>query len=132
MFGSAARSRYAPAGTHYRNVDVMTRVEGASPHTLVAILYEEALTRMASLKAALLNGDASRRGESQARVLAILAALDAGLDHDKGGEVAGLLAQVYAEAHRLVVAAVQAGDAALVDKARSIVADIASAWDQIR
>ena len=132
MFGSAARSRYAPAGAHYRNVDVMTRVEGASPHGLVAILYEEVLTRMASLKAALLNGDVARRGESQARVLAILAALDAGLDHDKGGEVAGLLAQIYAEAHRLVVAAVQTGDAALVDNARSIVADIASAWDQIR
>jgi flagellar protein FliS len=132
MFGSAARSRYAPAGAQYRNVDVMTRIEGATPHGLVAILYEEALTRMTSLKGALLNGDASRRGESQARVLAILAALDAGLDHDKGGEVAGLLAQVYAEAHRLVVAAVQAGEAAQVDKARAIIADIASAWDQIR
>ena len=132
MFGSATRARYAPAGAHYRNVDVMTRVEGASPHGLVAILYEEALTRMASLKAALLNRDIARRGESQARVLAILAALDAGLDHDKGGEVAGLLAQVYAEAHRLVVAAVQTRDAALVDQARSNIADIASAWDQIR
>lgn len=132
MFGSAARSRYAPAGAQYRNVDVMTRIEGASPHGLVAILYEEALTRMASLKAALLGGDIARRGESQARVLAILAALDAGLDHDKGGEIAGLLAQVYAEAHRLIVAAVQAGDAAPVDQARAIIADIASAWDQIR
>lgn len=132
MFGSAVRSAYAPGSARYRSVDMMTRVESASPHGLVTILYEELLTRMASLRAAIVNHDMLRRGDNQARVLAILAALDAGLDHDKGGDVAPLLASVYAEAHRLVVAAVQNGDAGPLDSARSIIADIASAWDQIR
>lgn len=132
MFGSAARSRYAPAGQHYRNVDVMTRVEGASPHGLVEILYEELLMRMASLRATMQNGDLARRGDNQARVLAILAALDSGLDHDRGGDVAPLLATVYAEAHRQVVAAVRGGSVEMLDAARAMVADIASAWSQIR
>jgi len=132
MFGSAARSSYAPAGARYRSVDMMTRIESASPHGLVAILYEEALTRMASLRAAIVNNDMLRRSDNQARVLAILASLDSGLDHDRGGEVASLLAAVYAEAHRLVVAAVRDGDVEPLDTARSIIADIASAWDQIR
>lgn len=132
MFGSATHSRYVPAGLRYRNVDVMTRVDGASPHGLVEILYEEMLTRMASLRAALVNGDLARRSENQSRVLAILAALDSGLDHDRGGDVAPLLATVYTEAHRLVVAATQQGNVELLDSARTIIADIAGAWSQIR
>ncbi|SNS43016.1 flagellar protein FliS [Sphingomonas laterariae] len=132
MFGSAARARYAPAGARYHAVDVATRIEGASPHRLVAILYEELLTRMSGLKAAMGNGDGARRADNQTRVLAIIAALDAGLDHDKGGDVAPLLAKIYAEASRLVSLAVRDNDAAPLDDARGIIADIATAWDQIR
>ncbi|AGH50373.1 MULTISPECIES: flagellar export chaperone FliS [Sphingomonadales] len=132
MFGSAARARYAPAGARYQSVDIATRIEGAGPHRLVSILYEELLTRMALLKSGLVNGDHARRSDAQARSLAILAALENGLDHDKGGDVAPLLASVYAEASRLILRAVNDNDAAPLDTARSIIADIAEAWDRIR
>lgn len=132
MFGSAARAHYAPAGARYRSVDVSTRIEGASPHRLVAILYEELLTRMSVLKGVLGGGDATRRNDSHARVLAIIAALNTGLDHDKGGDVAGLLATLYAETGRLVGLAVRDRDVAPLDDARGIIADVATAWDQIR
>ena len=132
MFGSAARARYVPAGARYHSVDVTTRIEGASPHRLVAILYEELLTRMTMLKSALGSGDIARRTDSQTRVLAIIAALDAGLDHEQGGEVAGLLATVYTETSRLVGLAVRDQDMAPIDTARGFIVDLATAWDKIR
>ncbi|WP_380879088.1 flagellar protein FliS [Sphingomonas sp. DBB INV C78] len=131
MFGSAAR-RYAPAGARYHSVDVTTRIEGASPHRLVAILYEELLTRLTMLKTAVAGNDAPKRTDSQTRVLAIIAALDAGLDHEKGGDVAPLLATIFAEANRLVSIGVRDHDVAALDSCRSMIADIATAWDQIR
>lgn len=132
MFGSAARARYAPAGARYHSVDVTTRIEGASPHRLVAILYEELLTRMTMLKTAIGTADVARRTDSQTRVLAIIAALDAGLDHEQGGEVAGLLASVYAETGRMIGVAVRDRDTALIDTARGFIVDLATAWDKIR
>lgn len=132
MFGSAARARYATPGARYHNVDVTTRIEGASPHRLVALLYEELLTRLATLKSALATGDIARRTDSQTRVLAIFTALETGLDHEKGGEVAGMLSKIYAEGRRLIGVAVRDNSAVPLDECRKIVAEIATAWDAIR
>lgn len=132
MFGSAARTRYATPGARYHNVDVTTRIEGASPHRLVAMLYEELLTRLAMLKSSLASGDIARRTDSQTRVLAIFTALETGLDHDKGGEVAAMLSKVYGEGRRLVGVAVRDNSALPVDECRKLVAEIATAWDAIR
>ncbi len=89
MFKSAATA-YGQAGSRYRTVDLTTRIEGASSHGLVAILYEELLTALSRLRGP------GKRAEVHSRVLAILTALDTGLDHDKGGEVAAMLAEFTA------------------------------------
>jgi flagellar protein FliS len=35
-----AQSRFGAARARYQNVDLTSRIEGASPHALVAILFE--------------------------------------------------------------------------------------------
>jgi len=129
MFKAAAS--YGKAGAHYRNVDVTTRIEGASPHRLVGILFEELLTSIAALAAAMRNRDYGRRGEAQSRSLAILQTLDSSLDFEKGGEIAPLLASVYGEVRRLLLAGVRENDDRAADEARKLIAEIASAWDAI-
>ena len=126
-----AAGAYGRAGAHYRNVDVTSRIEGASPHKLVAILYEELLNSLSGLKAAIEAKDDRRRRESQERALTLLTALESSLDFEKGGEIAPLLASVYREARRLVNDCAVLGHAAGAGEARKLIGEIASAWDAI-
>ena len=123
-FGGAATARY-------QGVDIASRIEGATPHQLVQILYEELLKSLDAMAFAALRGDYVKRGQHQSKSLAILTALETSLDFDKGGEIAGGLVTIYREARRLVLAAGREGDAQPVIKAREMLGEIASAWEAI-
>ncbi|TVV73181.1 flagellar export chaperone FliS [Sphingomonas solaris] len=122
---------YGRAGAQYRQIDVSTRVEGASPHRLVAILYEELLVSIATMGQAIRVGDIVRRGESQSKALAIVGGLESGLDFEQGGEIARLMVTIYAETKRLLIRAARENDMAPSDEARKLVAEIATAWNAI-
>lgn len=122
---------YGRAGAQYRQIDVTTRVEGASPHRLVAILYEELLGTIATMGQAIRIGDIIRRGESLSRALAIVGGLEAGLDFTKGGDVADMLAKIYRETKRLLIRAAREDDTDAASEARKLVGEIATAWGAI-
>ena len=134
MFGTmgqaAARARYA-------QVDLGSKVEGASPHRLIGILFEELLRTLDTMAAALaqpgVGAAAARPGmaERRARAGSILLGLEASLDHGRGGDLSQGLAAVYREARRLIGAGFVAGDAAALVQAREMVAEIAEAWSAI-
>lgn len=120
------------AGARYRSVDVASRLEGASPHRLVQVLFEELLKAIDTMLAAQRMGQAARRSERQSRALSILHALETSLDFENGGEIAANLASIYREARRLITAGGRDGQPAPVEQARAILAEIAGAWDEIR
>ncbi len=122
---------YGRAGAQYRQIDVSTRVEGASPHRLVAILYEELLISISTMGQAIRVGDIARRGESQSRALSIVGGLESGLDFEKGGEIAQLMTTIYAEIKRLLIRAARTDDMTASDEARKLVAEIATTWNAI-
>lgn len=132
MFGTA--SRYgAPvgAGARYRDVDVSARVEGASPHQLISILFEELLKAIDALVATEKSNERGRAGPQQSRALSILHGLEQGLDFDKGGEIAMSLGKIYREARRLIGQHSATDRLGQLQQARSMVADVASAWMSI-
>lgn len=119
------------AGSRYRSLDMASKVEGASPHALIAVLFDELLLSLEATAAAQRSGDAAKRGPRQARALAILHALEASLDHEKGGEIAAGLAAIYRHARRETVAGVQEDAPERIDRARAMIAEISGAWAQI-
>lgn len=129
MFG--APSRYGAAtAARYRSVDVNMRVEGATPHQLIMILFEELLKALDSLRAAESAGDRNRAAPLQSRALSILHGLETGLDLQKGGEIALSLAKIYREARRLLSLQGSTRDTGL-HQARVMLADIAGVWATI-
>src|SRR3954469_6738603 len=118
-------------GARYQSVALSSRLEGATPHQLVQVMYEELLKALDAMAFATARGDYVKRGERQSKALAILTGLETSLDFEKGGEIATGLVAIYREARRLVIAAGRDGDAALVTKAREIIQEISSAWDAI-
>ena len=120
------------AGTaRYQSVDIASRIEGATPHRLVQIMYEELLKALDAMAFATARGDYVKRGQHQSKALAILTGLETSLDFDKGGQIAIDLVAIYREARRLAVAAGRDGDARLVTQAREMIQEIAAAWDAI-
>jgi flagellar protein FliS len=123
--------RTGGAGAQYRAIDVSSKIEGASPHRLVAILYEELVLALSTMKMAIRRGDGLRQNEAQARALVIVQSLDSSLDFAKGGDIASALSSVYAEVSRLTALGGNAQDADAIDRAQKLIAEIAEAWNQI-
>jgi flagellar secretion chaperone FliS len=128
MFG--APSRYAAPGARYRDIDITARVEGASPHGLVQIMFDELQKAIETLRAAEASSDLARRSAAQSRATSILHGLESSLDYDKGGEIAVNLGRIYSEGRRLLATIGPARPAAL-DDARKMLGEIAGAWAAI-
>lgn len=127
-----AKGQFGAARARYQAVDVVSRVEGADPHGLVTILYEELLKALDAMAVAMARKEFGQRGERQSKALRVLSGLEASLDFEEGGEIAVGLARVYREARRLVIAAGRDNDAAKIEQAREMMSGIAEAWAQIR
>jgi len=101
-------------------------MEGASPHRLVAILYEELQNALDSAIRARENGQDVAANSQMARAKSILAALEAGLDFDRGGDLATTLCGVYRAMQRQLATAGQ--DVEKLAEVRAGVANIAQSW----
>jgi flagellar protein FliS len=129
MFG--APSRYAAPDARYRDIDVAARVEGATPHGLVVIMFEELLKGLNTLLAAEAARDLARRNAAQARVISLLHGLEASLDYKKGGEIADNLGRIYREARRLLGPKPGMDRLGALTQARDMLATVSGAWDAI-
>lgn len=115
----------------YKAVDTSSRVQGASPHDLVVILFDELLLRLdASIRHAE-RGENVPMIQSRARASAIVIALEESLDFEKGGELALALARIYREASRRINLAISPDKVENLMSARQMLAEIAEAWRQI-
>ena len=127
----AMRGQFGMAKARYQRVDVVSRVEGANPHQLITVLYDELLKALDAMAAAMARNDYVQRGERQARALRLISGLETSLDFDQGGEIALGLAKIYREARRLTVAAGRENDVKLIERAREMLSEVAQAWEQI-
>lgn len=71
MFAAAFASPRNVAAS-YRSVGIDTAIAGADPHRLVTMLFDGALERIASARAALTRGDVAARGVAIGRAIAIV------------------------------------------------------------
>lgn len=101
-------------------------MEGASPHRLVAILYEELQNALDGTIRARENGQDVAANSQMARAKSILAALEAGLDFDQGGDLATTLCSIYRAMQRQLATAGQ--DIDKLAEVRAGVANIAQSW----
>lgn len=131
MSGYAPRLGRNPEAV-YRQVDLAGRTAAADPHALVDLLYEELARALAATAAAIRARNLAVKSEKIARAVAILFALEAGLDFERGGPVAKTLAGVYRGARKQILDASLALDPQPFQDVAANIAEIASAWRQLR
>jgi flagellar secretion chaperone FliS len=120
-----------PAQT-YRQIDVAGRTAGADGPALVQLLYQEVVAALRAAAWATERRQFAAKSERVTRATAILFALEAGLDFEKGGEVSGTLARLYAGARRQVLDASMGTDPAPFRAVANDLEEIAAAWRTAR
>ncbi len=116
----------------YRQIDVAGRTSAADPHQLVQLLYEELVRSLSIVAIAIDNGNYAIKSEKTTRALAILFALEAGLDFERGGDISITLARLYRGARKTIVEASLGTDPKPFLNVAHSLGEIAAAWRTVK
>lgn len=124
----------ARSASAYKRVGLETSVEGASPHRLVALLFDGLLQSLSAARAAMARGDVAAKGREISKAVSIIEqGLKAGLDDSKGAsEIAANLRAVYSYSTARLTLANLRNDESLLLEVRDLIVPIADAWNQVR
>jgi len=116
----------------YSQVGVETGVDAASPHKLIAMLYEGALISIASAKIHMQHKEIAKKGKAISHAIAIIdEGLKASLDEKVGGEMAMNLKALYSYmCQRLLVANLK-NETEPLDEVAHLLVELKGAWDAI-
>ena len=103
----------------------------ASPHKLVAMLYDGAIERLATARGAVLRGEVAVKLRMLGSALAIVEHLRLSLDREAGGAIARNLEDLYDYIGRRLLQANVHDDAAAIDEVLVLMRQLKSAWDGI-
>jgi flagellar protein FliS len=119
----------------YQQVKVEAGVQAADPHRLVAMLLDGAKEKIHGAKLRIVHNhglkDVQEKGALIGGSIAIVDALRASLDMEKGGEIAANLEQLYDYMTRRLLEANLRNDVQALDEVASLLNSIEEAWNAI-
>ncbi|MFZ3387600.1 flagellar export chaperone FliS [Buttiauxella gaviniae] len=124
---------YSARGTQaYAQIGVESAVMSASPHQLIVLLFDGALSALVRARLFMQQGELAAKGEALSKAINIIDnGLKAGLDNDKGGEIAENLSSLYDYMIRRLMLANLRNDVAIIEEVEGLLTNIADAWKQI-
>ena len=135
MFASSYPHRphgRSPHGGLYQQVGVETRLSGAGPHQLVAMLFEGFMEALAQGRGAMRAGQTELKGQALGRAVRIVEeGLRAGLDLNAGGTLARDLDELYTYLCMRLTMANLRNDEAGLDECQRLVQPLQQAWATI-
>ncbi|MDU4092231.1 MAG: flagellar export chaperone FliS [Pantoea sp.] len=124
---------YAKQGTHaYAQVDLHSKVAGATPHQLITMLFEGAHSAIVRARLYFENGNIAKRGEMISKAINIIDnGLRSALDFDKGQHIALDLDALYRYMSRTLLNANLNNDPSQLTHVDEILMNIADTWKEI-
>jgi flagellar protein FliS len=116
----------------YQKMNVQTSLSDASPHQLIAMLFDGLISRLAMAKGFVDRKDYEGKSRCLGSAITIIAALQNSLDKEQGGEIAENLDRLYLYMTRRVFAAGVANDVAILDEVISLTKTVKEGWDGIK
>ncbi|MGG2141689.1 flagellar export chaperone FliS [Symbiopectobacterium sp. RP] len=116
----------------YAQVGLESSVMSARPHQLIVLLFDGACSALVRARILLQQNDIVGKGYALSKAIDIITnGLKAGLDIEKGGELAENLAALYDYmVQRLMIANLH-NDAKIIDEVETLLNSISDAWRQI-
>lgn len=115
----------------YANNFVETAVSEATPHKLVEMLYEGAIKNLTLAKVFIEQKNFGKKSEHSNKALAIINSLRAGVDIEKGGDVAANLYGLYDYCYRRTLEASSKNDVVIVDEVLEHIKTLNEAWKEM-
>ncbi len=115
----------------YSQNAVETAIESATPHRLIQMLMEGALGKIAAAKGYMERGEIQPKCQQIGSAISILEGLKSSLDHEKGGDIARNLEDLYIYMERRLVEANRDNEPALLDEVSDLLREVKEAWDAI-
>lgn len=129
MFASASLRN---ASVAYRQMGAENAVSSATAHELIALLFEAFSESVAQARGALITGRIDVKGEAIARAVRIVEeGLKAGLDLERGGELAQNLRQLYGYVTLRLTEANLHNDLTALEECTRLVEPVRQAWRAI-
>ncbi|MGK7246181.1 flagellar export chaperone FliS [Buttiauxella agrestis] len=124
---------YSARGTQaYAQIGVESAVMSASPHQLIVMLFDGALSALVRARLFMQQGEQASKGEALSKAINIIDnGLKAGLDNEQGGEIAENLSSLYDYMIRRLMLANLRNDVELIEEVEGLLTNIADAWKQI-
>lgn len=122
-------SRGARSAKAYANVGLETEVISASPERLISLLFRGAQRAIAQARLHMRDNRIAERGNALSKAIDIVdSGLKAGVDMERGGEVARHLTGAYELIIRDLLQANLHNDETKLDSAEKLLNDLADAW----
>jgi len=115
----------------YQEVAIQSKISNSTPHSLVSMLLQGVLDKLAKATGAIQRNDIAERGQTISESIRIIDNLRASLDIPNGGTISTGLASLYDYMERRLVQANAQSDAEIIKEVVNLVNDIKSAWDTI-
>ena len=116
----------------YAQVGLESGVMSASPHQLIVMLFDGAQSALVRARILMNQGDIPAKGAALSKAINIIEnGLSAGLDMEKGGELAENLSALYDYMSRRLLHANLHNDEQAITEVLALLDNIADAWRQI-
>ncbi|AJJ17920.1 MULTISPECIES: flagellar export chaperone FliS [Yersinia] len=124
---------YSRSGVQaYATVGIESGVMSASPHQLIVMLFDGAQSALVRARILMSQGDIPAKGAALSKAINIIDnGLSAGLDMEKGGELAQNLSALYDYMSRRLLHANLHNDEQAINEVSALLENIADAWRQI-
>ena len=124
MNGATALKQYQQVGVHGAIMD-------ATPHRLIQMLLDGALTRILSAKGHMKQNNIAKKGEQIGNAISIIESLKASLDFKHGGEISKNLEALYEYIGHILLKANTENNPELLDEAGKLLSQVKMGWDAI-
>ena len=117
------------AMNQYKTVDLRSAVATASPHELIAMLYDGALTALATAKGCIERKDIENRAKNLNKASSIILGLRDFLNFEKGGEIAENLGALYDYMTRTIMQANIDQDPEKIQEVINLMLELKIGWN---
>jgi flagellar protein FliS len=123
---------YQKASNAYKTIDLQSRIEAATPHELINLLFQGARTNIATAIGCLQRNQIKEKGEHLSKAIGIIDGLKSSLNMQQGGKVAEDLLALYNQVQHLIYKANIQNSAELLTRSNEILAGVHEAWMTIK
>jgi len=121
----------AAAVQQYQSLDTSSNIENASPHRLIQLMMERALTKIGLARGHMQRNEVQSKGRNISDAINIIEGLQASLNHKADARMSENFDALYSYMMRRLLEANLRGDASILDEVANLLSELKEAWDAI-